>query len=320
MSDFRGKLAVITGAGTGMGRELALQLAAEGAHIAICDVFQDSLEDTRRACVEAAPAGTRVSAHSCDVSNEQQVLAFRDALMRQHDTRHIDLLFNNAGISGGGSFVREPREVWERTFNVCWFGVYYCTRAFLPLLIESRDACLVNTSSVNGFFALAGGGPHTAYSTAKFAVKGFSEALLTDLRVNAPHVRVALVMPGHIGTSIVNNTMRSQGQKQPSEMTADDLARARITLDERKIPHEGLDDEQVRALVQTLVDQFRDTAPMSAAQAATVILDGVRARKWRILVGEDAHKLDKLAREAPEQLYDPKFLEYLRARAAEPGR
>jgi NAD(P)-dependent dehydrogenase (short-subunit alcohol dehydrogenase family) len=314
MSDFRGKLAVITGAGSGMGRELALQLVSTGCHVAICDVFGDTLEQAASACRAAAPAGTRVSAHLCNVAAEPEVLALRDAVQREHATQHIDLLFNNAGIGGGGSFVKEPREEWERTFNVNWYGVYYCTRAFLPLLLESSDACIVNTSSVNGFFAISGAGPHTAYSTAKFAIKGFSEALLTDLRVNAPHVRVALVMPGHIGTSIVANTMRSQGQRLPAEMTAADLAKARATLTERKIPHDGLGDEQVRALVQTLVDEFQNRAPIDAAQAATIILDGVRERRWRILVGDDAHKLDKLAREHAEVLYEPHVLEQVMRR------
>jgi NAD(P)-dependent dehydrogenase (short-subunit alcohol dehydrogenase family) len=315
MSEFAGKIAVITGAGTGMGRELARALASEGSHLALCDVFTDTLEETRALCAEAAPAQIRITAHRCDVSNEAEVLAFKDEVLQQHGTRHIDLLFNNAGIAGGGSFVCEPRDAWERVFNVNWFGVYYCTRAFLPLLIESRDACLVNTSSVNGFFALSPSGPHTAYSTAKFAIKGFTEALVTDLRVNAPHVRVALVMPGHIGTAIVENALRSQGRRRPSEMTAADLAEARVALTERKIPHAHLDDEQVRKIVESLVNEFRDKAPMSAAQAAKVILDGVRARRWRILVGDDAQRLDKVAREYAEHLYEPEFLARMRAAA-----
>src|SRR5262249_57919553 len=100
------------------------------------------------------------------------------------------LLFNNAGIGGGGGFVKDDRAEWERTFDICWFGVYYCARAFLPLLTASDDAYIVNTSSVNGFWACLGPDvAHTAYSSAKFAVKGFSEALLVDLRLNAPHVK-----------------------------------------------------------------------------------------------------------------------------------
>ena len=123
----------------------------------------------------------------------------------------IHLLFNNAGIGGGGSLFTNTREQWERTFNICWGGVYLGVRTFLPLLVKADEAHIVNTSSVNGFWASIGMGvPHTAYSAAKFAVKGFSEALINDLRLNAPHVKCSVVMPGHIGTSIVSNTRQVQ--------------------------------------------------------------------------------------------------------------
>src|SRR5207249_4408893 len=111
------------------------------------------------------------------------------------------------------------RAEWERTFGVDWWGVYYCSRAFVPLLIASDEGCLVNTSSVNGFWASLGPQvPHTAYSAAKFAVKGFTEALITDFRMNAPHVKAAVVMPGHIGTDIFNNSRRVHGQPAPEDM------------------------------------------------------------------------------------------------------
>jgi NAD(P)-dependent dehydrogenase (short-subunit alcohol dehydrogenase family) len=314
MKDFRGKLAVVTGGGTGIGRELALQLVAAGADIAICDVFDDSLADAKAACEAMAASGARVSAHRCDVADEAQVLAFRDAVLREHATDHVELLFNNAGIAGGGSFVKDMRATWERTFNVCWFGVYYCTRAFLPLLIASSEACLINTSSINGVFAIDRNGPHTAYCSAKFAVKGFSEALITDLRVNAPHVSIVLVMPGHIGTSIVENTLRSLGIKQPRDMLGEEVKVLRQRLKMRGVSVDQLDDDQVRDIVQKNLDSFRDDAPLSAAQAAAQILDAVRTGKWRLLVGEDAKFLDREAREHPDELYDPAFLEQLRLR------
>jgi NAD(P)-dependent dehydrogenase (short-subunit alcohol dehydrogenase family) len=316
MQDFRGKLAVVTGAGTGIGRELALALARAGASVAICDVFEDTLAEAKAACEAVTRGGAKVSAHRCDVSNEAQVLAFRDAVKSEHATDHVELLFNNAGVGGGGSFINDPREQWERTFNVCWFGVYYCTRAFLPLLIASSEACIINTSSINGIFALDSNGPHTAYSSAKFAVKGFSEALLTDLRLNAPHVSLVLVMPGHIGTSIVANTLRSQGIKEPKNMTAEEIVGLRLWLDGRKVPHAALSDDQVRQLVQARFDNFRDNAPISAAQAAEEMLAAVRSGRWRLLIGEDAKSIDMLARENPDQLYDPEFLLKLREQLA----
>ena len=123
-------------------------------------------------------------------------------------------------MGGGESFISGPREVWERTFAVDWWGVYYCARAFLSLLIASGDGVLVNTSSVNGFWAALGPGiPNSAYSTAKFAVKGFTEALIEDLRADAPEVRVAVVMPGHVGTDIIANSLRARGLPTPEQMS-----------------------------------------------------------------------------------------------------
>ncbi len=308
MKDFRGKIAVVTGAGTGMGRELARQLASEGCHVAMCDIFPQTLAETQKSCEELAPEGTRISAHECDVSDEAQVAAFRDAVVRQHETDHINLLFNNAGIGGGGSFIVGERAAWEKTFGVCWWGVYYCSRAFMPLLVASTEGHIINTSSVNGFWACLGPmTAHTAYSAAKFAVKGFSEALLVDLRLNAPHVKVSVVMPGHIGTSIVTNTTMVLGGHTPEEMTEAELAETREMLKRMGVPAEGMSDEQIRAAIKQRAEDFRDKAPVTAGQAATIILDGVREEKWRILVGDDARRLDVTVRQFPEEAYEPSF-------------
>jgi NAD(P)-dependent dehydrogenase (short-subunit alcohol dehydrogenase family) len=315
MKEFRGRIAVITGGGTGMGRELARQLASEGCGVAICDVSAEHMAETKALCEKAAPKGTRVTAHLCDVSDEKQVLAFRDAVLREHATDHVHLVFNNAGIAGGGSLFTDPREQWERTFGVCWYGVYYGTRAFLPLLAAAPEGHLVNTSSVNGFWATLGPGiPHTAYSAAKFAVKGFTEALIEDLRVNAPHVGVSLVIPGHVGTSIVLNTPGVLGRPSPKEMTAEDLRVVRERLARRGLPVGALSDDMLRAGMQQMAEDFRDKAPLTAAAAATIILDGVREGRWRILVGEDAHELDRMVRAAPERAYEPAFMDELRAK------
>src|SRR5262247_2379540 len=119
MRNFSGRIAVITGGGTGMGRELALQLSAEGCHVAICDVSEESMAQTQALCQRGAPRGTRVSTTLADVSDEAQVLSFRDAVARDHRTDHIHLLFNNAGIGAAGSFIKDEREQWERTFDIC---------------------------------------------------------------------------------------------------------------------------------------------------------------------------------------------------------
>ena len=312
MKSFRDRLAVITGGGTGMGRALAEQLSAEGCHVAMCDVSSETMAETKQLCEARAPSGTRISTHPCDVAEERQVIAFRDAVVAAHRTDHVNLLFNNAGIGGGGSFLKDPREEWERTFGVCWFGVYYCTRAFLPLLVASDDAYLVNTSSVNGLWACLGPHTaHTAYSAAKFAVKGFSEALLVDLRLNAPHVKVAVVMPGHIGTSIVINTSKVLGKPPALEMAPEDVARVRDQLRARGLPVADTTDDQIRVAVHQLSIAFRDAAPVTAAQAATIILDGVRRDAWRILVGDDAQAIDRAVRASPETAYETSFVEAL---------
>ena len=274
MESFAGKLAVVTGGGSGMGRELVRQLAAQDCSVAACDWHPDAMAETASLARTDAGSGVLVTSHACDVSDEAQVLRFRDELLGQHARDHVDLVFANAGIGGAGSFVNDSREEWEHTFAVDWWGVYHCARTFLPLLIASGDGVLVNTSSVNGLWAALGPGmPNTAYCAAKFAVRGFTEALIEDLRSNAPQVRVAVVMPGHVGTDIIGNTLRAHG-KDPDQMLID------------------------------ISNDFRDKAPLSAAQAATIILDGVRSGTWRILVGQDAAMIDERIRANPEAAYD----------------
>ena len=242
MDSFAGKLAVVTGGGSGMGRELVIKLAAQGCAVAACDVRQAAAEETAALARAVAPDGTTVTAHACDVADEAQVARFRDEALAAH----------GAGNHGTANHV---------------------DLVFLPLLMKSPEGVLVNTSSVNGFWASLGAGiPHTAYSTAKFAVKGFSEALIEDLRISAPHVRVVLVMPGHVATNIVTNSLIAFGVPEKDAMEAG--------------------------------QGFYDTAPLSAAGAADVILDGVRSGAWRVLVGEDAHRLDQYVRAHPEDAYN----------------
>ena len=308
MKDFAGKTAVITGGGTGMGRELALQLVAEGCNVAMCDVIAENMAETKRLCSAQAPQGTRVMTFTADVSLEDQVRSFAAAVPRELDTDRIHLLFNNAGIGGGGSVVDGDRTQWDKTFNVCWGGVYYCTRAFMPLMLKANEAHIVNTSSVNGFWASIGPGrPHTAYSAAKFAVKGFTEALITDLALNAPHIKCSVVMPGHIGTDIVVNSRKilSEGDV--------DVAAVRRALKAQGTDVSSFSDEEVRNFVEMQAKAFHDMAPTTAAEAARIILDGVRADKWRILVGKDAEYLDRQVRAAPDTAYTPEFYEALRS-------
>ena len=284
MRTFNDKIAVVTGGGSGIGRALVRQLAEQGCSVATCDLREAALEETRSLALAAAPEGVKVTTFVADVVDEARLTAFRDDTAARHGADHVHLLFNNAGIGGGGSFVAGSRREWERTFDICWGGVYRTTRVFLPSLIRAPQAYLINVSSVNGFWASLGPDTtHTAYSAAKFAVKGFTEALISDLRMNAPHVGVSLVMPGHIGTSIVHNTV---AEFNPP-----------------------LDAEARQAVLQR-AEAFRDKG-LTPDQAAEIVLDGVREGRWRILVGPDALALDTAVRSAPENAYELDFFNRL---------
>jgi len=317
MKDFVGRIAVVTGGGSGMGRELVRQLAAEACNVAMCDVSEGGMAETRRLCDAAGlPQGLRVTAHIADVSDATQVERFRDEVGERHGTDKIQLLFNNAGIGGGGSMLAHSRDEWERTFNICWGGVYNCTRLFLPMLLKAEEGHIVNTSSVNGFWASVGPHiPHTAYSAAKFAVKGFTEALITDLRINAPHIKCSVVMPGHIGTSIPLNSRKIQGGNLSDEVDARQIAQARARIASMGRDTSSLSDDDIRKIIAERERRFREEAPTSAAEAATIILEGVKAERWRILVGSDAHVIEELVRQSPERAYDVDFFERFAAKA-----
>ena len=306
MESFAGKLAVLTGGGSGIGRELVRQLAAQGCSVATCDLNPDTIAVTAATAWAAAPPGVQVTGHACDVSVEAQVQRFRDELLEQHASDHVDLVFSNAGVFGGASFVNGSRQEWERTFAINWWGTYLCARAFLPLLIASGDGVLVNISSVAGFWATAGPGapPITAYSTSNFVIKGFSEALIEDLRSNAPQVRVVVVMPGVVNTDIAENSRRALGlpgweQLSDAELLEQIPEIGRAVLIGMGLLTEDFSADDLRQAIPRLKSAFRGKGFLPA-QAATIILDGVRSGAWRILVGEDAKMLDEQVRANPE--------------------
>ena len=157
MKEFAGRIAVVTGGGSGMGRELVRQLVAEACNVSMCDLAAEGMAETVRLCEAAGlPQGLRVTTHIADVSDFAQMERFRAEVADRHATDRIHLLFNNAGIGGGGSLIVNSCEEWERTFNVFWGSVYNGTRAFLPLLLKAEEGHIVNTSSVNGFWASIG--------------------------------------------------------------------------------------------------------------------------------------------------------------------
>ncbi|MFZ5783487.1 MAG: SDR family NAD(P)-dependent oxidoreductase [Pseudomonadota bacterium] len=317
MTELSGRLAVVTGGGSGIGRELARQLFAEGCHVALCDLSEEAMAETRRQCqAQPTAAGGRLTTHRVDVADEKQLLRFRDEVATQHQTDHVHLLFNNAGITGGGSILKHSREEWDRTFDICWNGVYYGTRAFLPMLLKADAAHIVNMSSVAGFWAAAGARvPHTAYAAAKFAVRGFTEALIVDFRENAPHIRCSVVMPGHIGTGIVSNTRQVLSGTAAMPISA---KRAELRAHGQDVA--AMSDADIEAAYDRHEQDYVRLAPMSAAMAAAAIISGVKERRWRILIGEDARLLDRSVREDPDRAYEVDFFDRFLRRMRSPAR
>ena len=180
--------------------------------------------------------------------------------------------------------------------------------------MKADQGHIVNTSSVNGFWASIGMGvSHTAYSSAKFAVKGFTEALINDLRLNAPHIKCSLVMPGHIGTSIISNSRKVLSGTDSDELSPNEIMLARQRLKGGGVDTAAMSDDDIQQIARDRARSFRDEAPMTAAAAAKVILDGVKAERWRILVGDDAHRIDEVVRQTPERAYDADFFQSLAA-------
>jgi NAD(P)-dependent dehydrogenase (short-subunit alcohol dehydrogenase family) len=263
--DFEDRIAVVTGGASGIGRELLLQLAQEGTHVSACDIDREALEESARRARSANPE-VRVATHMCDVSDKAEVARFADEVAQAHASDAIHLLFNNAGIVGGSSFVTGSREEWERTFAVSWFGVYYCTRSFLPMLLAADRGVVVNTSSVNGVWASLGPGTaHTAYSSAKSAVNGFTESLIGDFHRNAPHLSAVLVIPGHVRTGM-SSPPRSWGRS-----------------------------------VRSLGVDYR---PVTAKTAAAKMIQAIRNGEWRVVIGDDAEAIDAFVRRDPWSAYD----------------
>jgi NAD(P)-dependent dehydrogenase (short-subunit alcohol dehydrogenase family) len=302
MAELAGRLAVVTGAGSGLGRALALQLVDAGADLALCDLNGATLAETVELSRERRPAAV-VSSMVVDVSDRAALETFAAAVAREHATTSIGLLFNNAGVGGGESFVTSDESEWDRTFAISWGGVYHTTRAFLPMLLAAPSAEIVNISSINAVWAALGArAPVTAYATAKFAVKGFTEALQADLQVHAPHVRAVVVLPGSVSSSISANTNAVHG-REPLRMSAERLARERTRLRSQGVDVAGLDDDTLRQRLHEWSGEVERRAFLTPDQAATAILDGLRAGRWRIVVGPDAIAVDRVARRFPDRIY-----------------
>ncbi|MFG1780896.1 SDR family NAD(P)-dependent oxidoreductase [Rhodococcus oryzae] len=254
MSEFLGRVAVVTGAGSGMGRTLALGLARRGARLAVSDVDTDGLAATVGLLEEL---GAEVRSDRLDVSERESVLRYADAVVEHFGV--VNQVYNNAGIAFSGSILDSEFKDIERVLDVDYWGVVNGTKAFLPHLIASGDGHVINTSSLYGILALP---RQSAYNSAKFAVRGFTESLRLEMLAGGHPVRVTCVHPGGVKTNVANNA----GHAGPTKDAA-----------ETALYNEKL-------------------LRMSPEKAAEIILDGVAKNRARVLVGNDARGLDLMVR------------------------
>lgn len=269
--DFKGRTAVITGAGSGIGAALAAGLAARGANLALADINEARLETV---AAELKSNEIKVTTHTVDVADKSQIEAFAQTVEREHGAVHG--LFNNAGVALGGTFDRVTDDDFEWLMNINFYGVVRMTRAFMPLMQQADTAQLVNVSSIFGIVAPAG---QTAYSSAKFAVRGFSNALMHELEGTS--IGVTTIHPGGVNTQIAEDA------KKPADMTEAELKAV------KKMAKEGL--------------------VMPPPEAAEIILRGVERRLPRVLVGKDAHTLAIM-----ERIFPIKYWNFIKKRASRP--
>jgi NADP-dependent 3-hydroxy acid dehydrogenase YdfG len=254
MSTFKGKVAVITGAGSGIGRALALNLAKKGAKLALSDIDTDGLAETARL---AERLGANVKADRLNVAEREAVLAYADAVVAHFG--QVNQVYNNAGIAYNGNVEQSEFKDIERIIDVDFWGVVNGTKAFLPHVIASGDGHIVNISSLFGLIAVPG---QSAYNAAKFAVRGFTEALRQEMLIAKHPVNVTCVHPGGIKTAVGRNATVVEGQ---------DLQTFAEFFDKRLAIH-------------------------SPEMAAETIVNGVAKGHPRVVVGWEAKAIDVLAR------------------------
>jgi short-subunit dehydrogenase len=261
MTTIRGAAAVVTGAASGIGRALVLELAARGCDVALADRDEAGLQAV---AAEVGSAHRRkVSIHPVDVAEPSQLQDLANAAVAGHSG--LNIVINNAGVALFGQFHEIDQSQMDWLMGINFWGVVHGTRAFLPHLQCQREAHIVNLSSIFGIIAPPG---QTAYAASKFAVRGFSESLRHELEMNASPVRLSVVLPGGVATNIARNSRVG----------------ARMTDNQRR--------------VQAL-DRFDQMAQTTAAAAAKRIIEGIEKNEPRILIGKDARRMDLLQRLKP---------------------
>ncbi len=287
MKNFDKKVAVITGASSGMGRALAVQLADLGCHLALADLNQNGLEET---AALASREGRQIMLRKLDVGQRDLVYAFAEDVQKQYG--QADLVINNAGVSTNIEIEDLDYGYFESLMNINFWGVVYGCKAFLPFLRQRPDAHIVNVSSI---FAIAAFPRYAPYNAAKAAVRAFSETLAAEMMIQKIPVTVSCVFPGGVGTGIAGTTeehLRNYIEKSGYDLSG--------------IKEEKLAAAEARAvLLKALYEGGGMATPESAAEA---IIEGIRNNQLRILVGDNAQELDELVRQYPDQ-----YLEILAA-------
>ena len=267
MKNFKDKVAVITGAGSGMGQELALQLAAEGCNIALVEWKEDLLNETKELLKKH---NVGVSSHLVDVSDKEAIDNLPNEVIENHG--QVDIVFNNAGLSVATKVEDSTDEDWDFGLGILLYGVINSTRAFLPHLKERPESAIVNTSSIFGLLSVP---TQSIYHVGKFGVRGFTESLALEMQLNNESVEVYSVHPGHIGTNIFSASRFKNFEPGTS------------LFGEANTPEEA-------------GKIFKENAPTSAKSAAKIILKNIRKKNKRILVGVDAHMYDLAQRIFPK--------------------
>ena len=278
MKSFKDKVAVITGAGSGMGRYLAVLLAKDGADVSVCDVNEETLNET----VEMLRKyNVSVSSHLLDVSDKDAIEALPGKVIEQHGK--VDMVFNNAGVTTGTHFKDMDENNWDWVMGINFDGVINSTRAFIPHMVDSPEAAIVNTSSIFGMVAVPG---QTVYHATKFAVRGFTESLAMEMKETNPNLQIHCVHPGHIGTNIAADARFDEEDFNQDETQASNSIFTRNAPKSKK----------------EMGDMFREGG-MHPSKAAEIILNGVKKNKTRIFIGLDAKLLDLSQRIFPKHYH-----------------
>lgn len=280
MKNLQGKVAAITGAGSGIGQALALHLAQQGCHLALSDINQQGLDETQ---AKLSSYSVKVTQQILNVADEQAVYAWADQVEKDHGK--VNLIFNNAGVALSGTVAGLSLDEYRWIMDINFWGVVYGTKAFLPKLEASGDGHIINISSI---FGLASQPLMSGYNASKFAVRGLTESLRQDLELTGSNVSATSVHPGGIKTNIVKTARMTASVKEST----------------------GVDNEDS-------VKDFERLFINTPASAAKTIVNGVLKNKRRVLIGPDAKVFDLIVRLLPST-YQWIFTKAVKARAKKP--